>query len=132
MGYIMWVCIIKLGSYFLNASIKLKFDRNYLNSIQTRTTFIEIFQGQWSVNLGSDFQKCADWTQFDRNNPDNILNRLNLLSRSSKFKGQPRVFFKMLQLGSNLITISDTLNILDQTYVIVIHGQRSTLGQISQ
>ena len=93
-----WACIIKLGSYFLNASVGLKFDRNYPNSIQNRTSFIEIIQGQWST-WGQIFKSAQIGLKFDRNNPDNILNRFNLLSRSSKVKGQPRVFFKILKLA---------------------------------
>ena len=45
------------------------------------------------VNLGSDFQNVLIWLKFDRNDHDNIANRLYLLTRSSKVKGQLEVRF---------------------------------------
>ena len=40
------------------------------------------------VSLRLDFQNVLIWLKFERNDHDNIANRLNLLSRSSKVKGQ--------------------------------------------
>ena len=45
------------------------------------------------VSSRSDFQNILIWLKFDRNDHDNIANRLNLLSRSSKVKGQLGVRF---------------------------------------
>ena len=53
------------------------------------------FQGHLrsKVNLESDFQNALIRLKFDSNDPDGILNRLNLLSRSSEVKGQLGVRF---------------------------------------
>ena len=47
------------------------------------------------VNLESDFKKCSNWAEiwFDKNYPDNILRRFNLLKKSSEVKIQFRVKF---------------------------------------
>ena len=58
--------------------------------------------GSFSLNLGSDFQNAPIGLKLDMNNPNNILNRLNLLSRSSKVN---------CQLGVRLSKCSDSAQI---------------------
>ena len=55
----------------------------------------------FSLNLGSDFQNAPIGLKLDMNGPNNILNRLNLLLRSSKVK---------YQLGVKCSICSDLVN----------------------
>ena len=80
-----------MGSNCQNGLIWLKFDSNDQDNIVNRL----YFQGhpRSKVNLRSDFHIVPIGLKLNMNNPNNILNRLNLLSRSSKVKGQFGVRF---------------------------------------
>ena len=76
---------------WIELTFELKLNMNNPNNILNRFTF-DVIQGQRST-WSQFFQNVLIWLKFDMNDHDNIVNRLNLLSRSSKVKGQLEVRF---------------------------------------
>ena len=70
---------------------------------------------QSNVNLRSDFQNVPLGLKFDRNGPNNIQNRLNLLSRPYKSKANFGSDFQnaLIRLRCNRNDSDESLNRLD-------------------
>ena len=92
---------------FQNVPIWLKFDRNDLNNFLNRTSRSSKVKYQFEVR----FSNVPIGLKLYRNN-SNELCRLNLLSRSSKFKGPLSVrFSKWLWSGQNSLEMILMINL---------------------